>query len=191
MENQHGTLYTCIYRDPTQQKYTLPYAIGDTQVAHSHWFRSALIRAVRYCTSVHDFHRERIYLEITCLTNGYSLEFVEQRISHFFNYFGATSLRSSLNQKDYDKLRHRLFNFISEQHRFLDECEELEKSNRRIQLTYHYQFGPKRLFQKRLREILTENLHLPSQAFVKKKIDFIFTTTQQYSLNALLSQQKP
>ena len=95
IENQNGTLYSCVYHDPNSQKYTLPYVIGHPKVAHSHWFRSALIRAVRYCTSVFDFNQERIYLEITCLANGYSLEFIEQRINHFFTLFDATSLRVS------------------------------------------------------------------------------------------------
>ena len=60
IENRNGVLYSRVYHDPNMQKYTLPYAIGHSKVAHSHWLRSALIRAVRYCTSVHDFNQERI-----------------------------------------------------------------------------------------------------------------------------------
>jgi len=190
IENLNGTLYTRVYHDPSIQKYTLPYVIGNAKVAHSHWFRSALIQAVRYCTSVYDFNQERIYLEITCLANGYSLEFVERRIKHFFTHFDATSLRSSLDQNVYDKLRHRLFNFISEQHSFFDKKQELEKKNQRVGLTYLYQFGPKRKFNKELRKILSKNLPTPAQ-FSNNKIKLILTTKQQYSLNALLSQQKP
>ncbi|CAF4337030.1 unnamed protein product, partial [Rotaria magnacalcarata] len=37
----------------------------------SHWLRSSLIRAVRYCTTIEDFNQERIYLEMTYLANGY------------------------------------------------------------------------------------------------------------------------
>jgi len=195
IENLNGTLYTRVYHDPNIQKYTLPYVIGNAKVVHSHWFRSALIQAVRYCTSVYDFNHERIYLEITCLANGYSLEFVERRIKHFFTHFDATSLRLSLDQNVYDKLRHRLFNFISEQHSFVQKNQELEKKNQRIGLTYHYQFGPKRKFNKKLRVILSENLRTTAQSSsvsaINKKIKIILTTKQQYSLNALLSQQKP
>jgi hypothetical protein len=195
IENLDGTLYTCVYHDPNIQKYTLPYVIGNAKAAHSHWFRSSLIQAVRYCTSVYDFNQERIYLEITCLANGYSLEFVERRIKHFFTHFDATSLRLSLDQNVYDKLRHRLFNFISEQHSFVQKNQELEKKNQRVRLTYLYQFGPKRKFNKKLREILSENLRTTAQSSaasaINKKIKIVLTTKQQYSLNALLSQQKP
>ncbi|CAF1307631.1 unnamed protein product, partial [Rotaria sordida] len=55
IENLNGTLYSRAYHDPNIQKYTLPYVIGDSTAAHSHWFRSALIRALRYYTSVYDF----------------------------------------------------------------------------------------------------------------------------------------
>ncbi len=191
VENQNGTLYSRVYHDPNSQKYTLPYVIGDAKLEHSHWLRSALIRAVRYCTSVYDFDQERIYLEITCLANGYSLEFIERRIHHFFTHFDARSLRLSLDQNVYDKLRHRLFNFISEQHSFFDKKQELEKNHQRIQLTYLYQFGPKRQFNKKLQEILSENLHTTAAPYSRNKIKIILTTKQQYSLNALLSQQKP
>jgi hypothetical protein len=95
-----------------------------------------------------------------------------------------------LDQNVYDKLRHRLFNFISEQHSFFDQNQELEKKNQRIRLTYLYQLGPKRRFNSKLREILSENLHTAAQSS-KNKIKIILTTKQQYSLNALLSQQKP
>ncbi|CAF1505365.1 unnamed protein product, partial [Adineta steineri] len=76
VENYHGTLFTRVYHDSNSQKYTLPYVIGNSRSAHSHWLRSALIRAVRYCISVYDFNQERLYLQATCLVNGYSLEFV-------------------------------------------------------------------------------------------------------------------
>jgi hypothetical protein len=98
IENQNGTFYSRVYHDPNVQKYTLPYVIGDSKLVHSHWFRSALIRAVRYCTSIHDFNEEYLYLELTCLANGYSLEFIDRPINHFFTHFNGTSLRSILDQ---------------------------------------------------------------------------------------------
>ena len=193
IENRNGTLYSRVYYDPNIQKYTLPYVIGDTTAAHSHWLRSALIRAVRYCTSVDDFNRERISLEITCLANGYSLEFIEDRINHFFTYFHATSLRLSLDQKVYDKFRRRLFNFIIEQHCFFDKGQELEKKKQQVRLSYHYQFGPKYQFNEKLKQIIRDKvLHKPSQTFSRNnELKILVTTKQQHSLNALLSQQKP
>ncbi|CAF4667764.1 unnamed protein product, partial [Rotaria magnacalcarata] len=77
VQNQNGDLFSRIHRHPLIQGYSLPYEVGHAKLVHSDWLRSALIRAVCYCSSVEDFNLERIYLELTCLTNGYSLRFVE------------------------------------------------------------------------------------------------------------------
>ena len=74
------------------QSYTLPYVIGHPKMQYSNWIRSALIHAVCYCTSVDDFNQERIYIELTCLANGYSDCFVESRIAHFYDYFSVETL---------------------------------------------------------------------------------------------------
>ncbi len=194
IENQNAKFYSRVYHDPNVQKYTLPYVIGDSKLAHSHWLRSALIRAVRYCTSVHDFNQERLYLELTCLANGYSIEFIDRRINHFFTHFKATSLllplRLTLDQQVYDKLRHQLFKFVSEQQKFYDTKQELEKKNQRVQLTYLYQYGSKRHFHEELKKILSPYLSAHVELSRNQQIKIILTTKQQYSLNALLSRQK-
>ena len=191
IENRNGTLYSRVYHDPTAQKYTLPYVIGHSKGAHSHWLRSALIRAARYCSSVGDFNQERIYLELTCLANGYSLEFVEKRIDHFFTHFDATSLRLFLEQHVYDKLRDRLFKFMNEQQRFFDQNQELEKNGQLVRLSYLHEFGPKGKFNAKLYEILSRNLEKHDQPPSRSKIKMKLTTIHQHSLNALLSRQSP
>ncbi|CAF5206116.1 unnamed protein product [Rotaria magnacalcarata] len=174
------------------QPYTLPYVIGHSKVSYSHWFRLALIRAVRYCTSVTDFNQERVYLEVTWLANGYSLKFIEKRINHFYSHFDAVSLRTCLDQQVYKKLRHRLFNFIHEQRTYLKNNEELDKKNERVQLTYLYEFGPKRQFNQRLQEILSRNLKTTNNTSSKTNpIKIKMMTKHQHSLNALFSEQNP
>ena len=190
IENRNGTLYSRVHHDPNCQKCTLPCVIGHAKLAHTHWLRSALIRAVRHCTCVEDFNKERIYLELTCLSNGYSLEFIERRVSHFYNHFDAAPLRLCLNQQIYDKLRHRLFNFIHEQQQFLGRSQQLEKTHQRLRLIYPYQFGSKRKFDSKLKQILYGSLNQHAESS-KDKVNIVVTTTQQHSLNALLSQQKP
>ncbi|CAF1526409.1 unnamed protein product [Adineta steineri] len=191
VSNYHGTLFTRVYHGSNSQKYTLPYVVGNSKRAHSHWLRSALIRAVRYCTSVYDFNQERFYLQTTCLVNGYSLEFVDDRIHHFFKYFDATSLLSVSNQDEYDKLRRRLMNYIGEQKEYHLKNKELEKNNQLIRLNYLYEFGPKHEFNRQLQEILSNNLVDKKIPFTKQQLTINLTTIHQYSLNGLLSQQKP
>lgn len=194
IENLNGDLFTCVHHDPRVQKCTLPYAVDNVHDAHSHWLRSSLIRAVRCCTSVFDFNQERIYLELTCLINGYSIDFVERRIHHFFQHFDALSLRSSLNQRVYEQLQHRLFNFVTEQHQLTRTNQDLESNHQLIRLSYFYQWGPRSEFDEKLKKILREHLQMPTQTSFEKKhqqIKLILTTQTKYSLNALLSQQKP
>ncbi|CAF4450136.1 unnamed protein product [Rotaria magnacalcarata] len=80
VENQNGELFTPVYHHPILPRYTLPYVVGHSKLAHGDWFRSALIRAVCYCSSIEHFNLERIYLELTCLANGYSIFFVENNV---------------------------------------------------------------------------------------------------------------
>ena len=75
IENQNGQLYSRVYHDPSSQSYMLPYVTGHSKLKHSDWLRSALLRAIYYCSSVVDFQQERIYIEISYLANGYSLLF--------------------------------------------------------------------------------------------------------------------
>ncbi|CAF1249427.1 unnamed protein product [Adineta ricciae] len=192
LENRQGTLYTRLYHDPDSQAYTLPYVLDNPIVTHSHWLRSALIRAVRCYISVHDFHRERIYLEVTCLTNGYSFEFIHRRVEHFFTYFNAASLYQTVNQQVYDQLRLRLFKFIGEQQRTSRQYEELAQNKRLIRLSYFYAYGPHRKFKQILKKTLSENLRRADhQTREHNELKINIMTQHRYSLNALLSQQKP
>lgn len=128
---------------------------------------------------------------MTCLRNGYSLDFIDSRIQHFYTHFDAISLRRVLDQHVYKKLRHRLFNFISEQHRYLDDKKESKKKNQYARLTYLYEFGPIRQFNEKLHEILRECLNASNKTSDNFKIKLNIRTKYQHSLNALLSQQKP
>ncbi|CAF1399486.1 unnamed protein product [Rotaria sordida] len=107
-------------------------------------------------------------------------------------------------------------NFISEQRRISDQKRELEKNHEYIQLSYVHEIGSRHVFNQELKKILSVNLDA-SNATVKqinlqktkqrlsknvkasspitisksKPVHVQVTTKQQYSLNALLSQQKP
>ncbi|CAF4469521.1 unnamed protein product [Rotaria socialis] len=48
-----------------------------------------------------------------------------------------------------------------------------------------------RIFNKKLREILSQNIQLENTTFENNKLQFIITTKHQYSLNSLLSEQRP
>ena len=57
-------------------------------------------------------------------------------------------------------------------------------------LFYLYQYGSKENFHKKLQDILSKRLNIPTPSW-KNKIKIWLGTRQQHSLNALLSQQQP
>ncbi|CAF4870677.1 unnamed protein product [Rotaria magnacalcarata] len=126
VQNQNGNLFSRIYRHPLIQSYSLPYEVGHAKLVHSDWLRSVLIRAVCYYSSVEDFNLERIYLELTCLTKGYSLRFVETHVQHFFNFFHLHPMRYSRDQIMYNKFRHNWFNYIKIQHELSDQLQQFD-----------------------------------------------------------------
>jgi len=190
IENCHGQLYTRVYHHPTMEKYTLPYVVGHAKLSHSHWLRTALMRAVRFCSNYQDFDRERIYLEISCLRNGYSIDFIETQLKHFYRYFNAEIIRFCMDQVVYDKFRRRLFDFIDHQRIMFDKWQQFEKNDRIIYLHYLYDYGPRDKFKEKFHQIWSAYLRLdPHLSNDKTKI--ILNTKHIYSLNALLAQQKP
>lgn len=190
IENRQGVHYTRVHHDSMTQKYILPFVNRHAYVEHSHWLRSSLVRAVRYCTSVEDFNQERAYLQMTLLANGYGLEFIEQRIAHFYHHFDVVSLRETLNQQVYDRLRHQMFNFLSEQHKRIKEEQDLNERKQWVQLTYSHQYGPRLEFERQCQQLLSQQL-ASRLKILPNKMKIILQTKQQYTLNALLSQQKP
>ena len=190
IENDNGQLRTCVYHPPQIQKYTLPYVVGHSKLKHTLWFRSALIRAVRFCSNLTDFQQEQIYLEMTCLANGYSIDFIETQLKHFYRFFHAEETRYSLDQSTYEQFRRRSFDFIIEQHKTADNKQKLEDNNHVLYFSYPYDYGPYNQFNEKFlahwAADLKDDPKLPS-----KDIKIILNTKHIYSLNALLAQQKP
>ncbi|CAF2186794.1 unnamed protein product [Rotaria magnacalcarata] len=171
VQNQNGNLFSRIYRHPLIQDYSLSYEVGHAKLVHSDWLRSALIRAVCYCSSVKDFNLERIYLELTSLINSYSLRFVETHVQHFFNFFHLHPMRYSRDQIMYNKFRHNWFNYIKMQHELSDQLQQFDDKGQLIHLNYLYEYGTRYQFNEQFHRIWSEyfNQH-PNLSIQKCKI---------------------
>ncbi|CAF2032656.1 unnamed protein product [Rotaria magnacalcarata] len=142
--NQNGQLYTRINRDTTlKENYILPYVTGHPKLMYSIRFRSALIRAACCCSLVKDFQQERIYLELTLLVNGYSLEFVERHVEHFFDYFHAYKMRYLMDQMIYETFRQHWFDFITMKNESQEMTQQIDDNGHLIRLNYLYEQGPR------------------------------------------------
>lgn len=162
----------------------MPYVIGHSKLAYSDWLRSALIGAVCYCSSADDFNRERIYLELTYLINGYSLEFVDSHLQHFFDYFHATSERYRMNQAAYDKFRQRCFNYVQTKH---NRQDQIRTFNNPIHFNYIYEYGPRCQFNQQFNQLWSQyfNNH---PLLSNKHCPVLLKTKHFHSLNDLLTQ---
>ena len=189
VENRKGQLYTRVYHDPTIQKYRLPYVINHSKLAHSNWLRSALIRAACCCSSVSDFHEEKIYIELTLLTNGYSFTFVETHVQHFFDYFHAPTMRYSMDQSTYNKFRHQWFDYMSMQHTLTDELQNFDDNNHLIHLNYIYEYGPRCRFNEQFYQLWYDyfNKH---PTLSKDKLKLIVTPKHYQTLYTLFTGKK-
>ncbi|CAM4841013.1 unnamed protein product [Rotaria magnacalcarata] len=189
VENQNGELFTRVYHHPILPRYTLPYVVGHSKLAHGDWFRSALIRAVCYCSLIEDFTLERIYLELTCLANGYSIFFVENNVQHFFSYFHADTMRYLKDQTMYDKFRHDWFGYMTMQYELSDKLQTFNDNDCLIHVNYLYEFGPKCQFNQQFHCLWTESFNQHAN-LSEDKVKIQLTTKHQHSLNSLLAREK-
>ena len=190
IENRRGSLYSQVHHNPDSSRYLLPYVTGHSVSNHSDWLRFALVRAVCYCTSVEDFNRERIYLELCFLVNGYSLLFVETRVGHFFAYFNMSDVRYSLDKTRYRQFRHQVFEWIDRHHRLSEDMQKFDDHGRLIRFTYLYEFGPRSQFDRELHR-LWSNYFANHPILSGEQSKLVLTTKHYHSLNAVLTRQKP
>ena len=190
IENQNGQLISRVYHGDQTERYTLPFLFNPARSNHSHAFRSALLRAVRYCSSVLDFARERIYLELTYVSNGYTTTFVETHLQQFFVTFDAQKLRLDWNQDVYDRLRARLFHFLDQQMQNQEHEQQLETHKSLFRFAYPYDYGSAGTFKRHLRTALHEHVKGNSK-LMKKDLKIYLTTKPAHSLNTLLAIERP
>ena len=190
VENRHGHLYTRLAHLSTLQRYTLPFVVGDAKAEHSCWLHAALMRAGQVCSKVSDFVEERLHLEMACLFAGYSIEFLETHLRHFFRSTNTEAIRFSMHPAAYETLRRRLLDFGEQQRTHLEKYRALEDKERVLHLHYLYDCGSRSRFHERFHQIWTTYLKEDPQ-LSNEKTKIILHTKHVYSLNALLGEQKP
>ena len=184
IENQTGRLYTRIHHDSNLSKFTLPYVMGHPRLLYRQWYQFMLSRAVRYCTTLEDFIQERIHIEVTLLTNDFSLEFIELGMNTFLKKYFALNLHDGLDERIYATLRQRLFNSINLEKQHRQQQEQSRMNNEIVHLQYLYDWGPRCRFNHNFRILwLTRIINDPGlkNRIIKLKLN----TIHCYPLNAL------
>ena len=189
IENRQGQLSTRVYHDPNMRQYTLPYVVGHAKCQHRDWFRWALNRAVCYCSSVDDFYQERLYLELACLINDYSLLFVETQVDHFFRFVHGSEMRYCVDKNKYHSFRHQWFELMGENYTRSMRVKEWDEQGQVIRLHYLYEIGPRCLFNREFKQLWLKYFE-KHPTLSKDKVTMLHCSKHLYCLNSLLSKQK-
>ncbi|CAF4293609.1 unnamed protein product, partial [Rotaria sordida] len=103
-----------------------------------------------YCSSFEDFEDERLYIELTFLANGYSLDFIKYHIKRSLTRFNPNEQKPmNLNRSTYLSFRNELFRCIDQQKRDLFEEQLLQKNHQLIQLHYLFDWGSRCQFNQK------------------------------------------
>ncbi|CAF1381891.1 unnamed protein product [Rotaria sordida] len=106
--NTNGQLTTSIYYKPTADPYYLPYKSDHPHNIHRNIPYTALVRAARLCSNLHDFHRERLRVHVFLLLNGYRPHFISNHFQRFFQVNKADILYKYFDDNTYAKLHRQL-----------------------------------------------------------------------------------
>ncbi|CAF2063658.1 unnamed protein product [Rotaria magnacalcarata] len=106
--NENGQLRTSIYHKPTTEPHILPFTSDHPHHIHRNIPYEALIRAVRICSNVQDFHSICICLDMSLLLNKYPPKFITQQFKRFINFTNAPKIFKQSNQRVYQRLHQAL-----------------------------------------------------------------------------------
>lgn len=189
IENRQGQLYTRINHDSFLQSHTLPHVIEHMKRQHADILRSKLDRAICYCSKVEDFQRERLHIETTYLANGYSLNFVDRHVQHFFDYFQCKNMRYSIEPNAYHSFRSRWFDVMKKNQTLIRQFHQMDIDELVLRFDYQYELGPRcefeEFFSRTWYDCFKEH-----QQLSKDNIIIRLNSRQMNSLNSLVARYR-
>ncbi|CAF3167240.1 unnamed protein product, partial [Rotaria sp. Silwood2] len=106
--NESNRLRTSIYHKPAAEPYILPYTSDHPRHIPRNIPYTALLRATRICSNVHDFNSECIHIDLSLLLNNYPPKLISKTFFRFFHLNDAIPVLKDLNEEIYDRLHKRL-----------------------------------------------------------------------------------
>jgi len=187
VENSKTILYTRVYRDQIRQRFLIPYACGHPRLVHRRWFRFVFVRAVQYCSSFQDFDDERLYLELTFLANGYSLDFVEYLTRQFLIRYNPIKNQSmNLDRYTYFSFRRQVIRTLEQAKQNLKEDQILLEKHQLIELHYLFDWGSRCQFNEKFHELWSTFLNR-DPIFKRYGLKIKLSSKHCYTSNALLA----
>jgi hypothetical protein len=182
--NENGQLRTSVYHKPTSEPYYLPYQSDHPHKYHRNIPYSALIRAARLCSHVHDFNFERQRIELSLLLGQYPPKLISDQFLRFFQVHNAMSVFKELAQYDYEDLHQRLLKKPTRKQKKLTEQLKdpvkyppiLEKKpwDRSVMyLRYPFESGPMVNFSRQFHSWWKQHYQYPASPVKQVKIRLI------------------
>lgn len=81
ISNKNGRLRTKIYHKPAAEPYNLPFTSTHPQHIQRNIPYDAIVRAVRICSNVDDFHSELCHIDVSLLLKGYPPNFIQKQFN--------------------------------------------------------------------------------------------------------------
>ncbi|CAF2954629.1 unnamed protein product [Rotaria sp. Silwood2] len=200
INNTDGQLTTSIYHKPTADPYYLPYQSDHIHNIHRNIPYTALVRAARLCSNLHQFHRERLRIHVSLLLNGYRPHFISNHFQRFFQVNKSDILYRYFDDKMYAQLHRKLLYQTSK--RKLEE-EAMKKdpvvfppalqqrpwNERQMYIRYRYESGHISMFPKEFRRWWKKHYLSPGSEANRIKLRLIPQTNR--SLQNYLIRNRP
>lgn len=71
--NDNGILITSVYHKEATEPYVIPFKSDHPRHTFENIIQTALLRALRYSTTLKEFNHERIFIKLMLLYNGYAI----------------------------------------------------------------------------------------------------------------------
>ena len=204
IENSNGLLTTSVFHKPAAELYVLPYSSDHPRHIHINIPYRALLRAVRLCSDVYTFDKERLKIEMILLLNGYLPKFIKWHINRFYRLNQAMHVFTSLDLEQYGILHRKLLYLPTRREKkylattsnvnieqLHDYNEKVEKKlwNKKILMVPHtFESGPVMNFKRDFRKLWTK--YYDYQGSIMKDVRLTVTTLTNLSMNDLLLRKK-
>ena len=178
IENHGGQLKTTVFHKPAAEPCILPFSSDHPRSTHRNIIYGGLVPAARYSSNVQDFDGERLKFEMTLLTSGYPLSFVDYHFKRFFCANQALPVWKLLDVACYQRLHVKILNQPTRQEKKRRQLSDnidgqatylpVKKPWDRTKVIVHYHFesGPTAHYRQEFRR-LWQSYYVHDQSRVK------------------------
>jgi hypothetical protein len=113
---RHGVLRTSVYHELETEDDLLPpflNVIPRPILDTSKWLRTALFKAIRYCSNAAAFNEEKYLIQSTLERNSFAKIIYTDGYEEFLNKFAIYMIYSPFNQDHYQMMRQQAFRYDS------------------------------------------------------------------------------